>query len=399
MERLLKPGRNAVLCLLAALLITTMTMLAFDIAEDRGSHQEITREGLKDVTAMVEGKARTFSRRAVEQINLENAESDSLINRNAAFFKPTWHFTDERFSDSSFRLIAIREVIRDGLTLKTYPSGVWARNYFGTALHTLQDFYSHSNFIELQLSAGLDGINTLLGRQIMPNPDPAARPCDGNPNRLGPNQGGILTSGYYSGYAFNGCYELPFIDGKCWHGSYKDNDNPFTVGGNSVLPGCRGMNKDKLHPWDVRGSHLQAREFAIRATTDYARQVVGEIKDNKQALVSFLDLPSTIVFSLDRSWGKRKTLAATKRFIRNIMARATATADEQPVNFVLISYGISNDPAAGLYRTEINTSDPQAFLTTLENLNSSREYCEPGKTCYIFYPGAIEEGIRQSYDH
>ncbi|KAH8685417.1 hypothetical protein BGZ60DRAFT_559268 [Tricladium varicosporioides] len=67
------------------------------------------------------------------------------------------HFDDENFFNSNGRLIDKRAEVVTALMADNLPK---ARNALGRALHTLQDFYSHSNWVEL----GKTDISQNLGK-------------------------------------------------------------------------------------------------------------------------------------------------------------------------------------------------------------------------------------------
>jgi Heterokaryon incompatibility protein Het-C len=62
---------------------------------------------------------------------------------------PTCHFDDEQFEASKYRLIAKKVDIANLLKIDEVSL---AREMLGRALHTLQDFYSHSNWLDMGLS-------------------------------------------------------------------------------------------------------------------------------------------------------------------------------------------------------------------------------------------------------
>ncbi|CAF1165865.1 unnamed protein product [Adineta steineri] len=90
---------------------------------------------------------------------------DTLLVENAFVDIDKWtkklpaaHFDSEAFSNASRRMIKIRKIIINDV-LNTTKDLIQARQLLGQILHTLQDFYSHSNWIEL----GKKDINTRLG--------------------------------------------------------------------------------------------------------------------------------------------------------------------------------------------------------------------------------------------
>jgi hypothetical protein len=112
-----------------------------------------------------------------------------------------------------------------------------ARKKAGTLLHTLQDFYSHSNWIE----TGNNDPLSILGTEIISDDNVAGaneRTCeDCNTflyyhclnNLLNTNK---LTSGYFSGQDV----AKPVGDGKCSHGGILDKSRKIDAVG--------GINKD-----------------------------------------------------------------------------------------------------------------------------------------------------------
>lgn len=69
---------------------------------------------------------------------------------------PEAHFDANRFVESNERIIDLSRAIITGILRKDY---VTARRLAAECLHTIQDFYSHSNWIEL----GNRGINEEIG--------------------------------------------------------------------------------------------------------------------------------------------------------------------------------------------------------------------------------------------
>ena len=90
---------------------------------------------------------------------------DTLLAENAMVDIDAWtkklpaaHFDSEAFSNASRRMIKIRKIVIDSVANET-KNLKQARQLLGQLLHTLQDFYSHSNWIEL----GNTEINPRLG--------------------------------------------------------------------------------------------------------------------------------------------------------------------------------------------------------------------------------------------
>jgi len=92
-------------------------------------------------------------REALMQLLTASAQPDLLYDERTS---PEAHFDAEEFADSSRRIAELRRQTISAI--KTFRMKT-ARNFAGRAIHTLQDFYSHSNWIELGNNAihpGLD---------------------------------------------------------------------------------------------------------------------------------------------------------------------------------------------------------------------------------------------------
>ena len=69
---------------------------------------------------------------------------------------PYAHFDAETFYKSNERVIRFTDAIYEALNEKDYET---ARQLTGQVLHTIQDFYSHSNWVEM----GKTEINKEIG--------------------------------------------------------------------------------------------------------------------------------------------------------------------------------------------------------------------------------------------
>jgi hypothetical protein len=123
---------------------------------------------------------------ATDQIVMANREVDDDQS-------PDLHFDAEKFDGGMNRIHAMADTLIDALKADDFKS---ARKALGGALHTLQDFYSHTHWVEL-------GFNTPALTLIPPFDTPWPRPfaveneetCDDSiPAHLVTTN---LTSGYY----------------------------------------------------------------------------------------------------------------------------------------------------------------------------------------------------------
>lgn len=92
---------------------------------------------------LTECLAAFFSSRALEAIIAANVGQDSKLNQ----LKPHFHFDNCKFAEALAYMVDQRTVI----ALADDPRVMWAA--FGRLTHAAQDFYSHSNYVDLWLAA------------------------------------------------------------------------------------------------------------------------------------------------------------------------------------------------------------------------------------------------------
>lgn len=306
-----------------ALALPVSQAVAFDIPV----HLRITRDELRPLTAQVNGQPRKFSERALEDISQANEDVDSVLLLSAAVFRPSRHFTNESYSASSQRLIDLRrEIIQ--LVTQAEPEGAQARIKLGQALHTIQDFYSHSNWVE----RGNGGINSALANSVLPNPSASADNCPVDANALGPAGGGSLTSAYYVGAL--GCGPIP--QGKCYHGNY--------------MSWCLGINKDldaagaayhevAQSPW-----HGVAASQARQNTRQFLQGILDELAGNDPALAALLDIKGTLGFVVDDTGSMGSSINGVVSTIDQMIAVTDIHPTVRPDNYLFLRFG---DPDVG----------------------------------------------------
>ena len=115
----------------------TLTGFLFDVLRDLSE----TLDAAKDTIDTISSKIKFIN--AINDIQSANVEMASFpFNSTAAV-----HYDGEQFLQGSQRLIRLRQEL---ITLLLKGDKLQhARNLAGNALHTLQDFYSRSNWIEL----------------------------------------------------------------------------------------------------------------------------------------------------------------------------------------------------------------------------------------------------------
>lgn len=158
---------------------------------------------------------------ALTEIQSSNAEVNSAPLKMVA----SAHFSGEQFKDGAKRLYELNsEIITTLLKSVKYEH---ARQLVGQYLHTLQDFYSHSNWVELGHSVRKFSFSSnqadLFSPQFLAKPNEATCvPCqstagqeDDCDNNLITNK---ITSGYYGGQDIT----KPTNVSKCSHGGILD---------------------------------------------------------------------------------------------------------------------------------------------------------------------------------
>lgn len=109
------------------------------------THQSMVEESFKELAREffdLNGLKRPM-KKAMGQVVDADAAVDALEEFGGTQFnKSASHFDGEAFPESQYRLTLYREVVENLLRSNNPQRARW---YLGQALHTLQDFYSHSN--------------------------------------------------------------------------------------------------------------------------------------------------------------------------------------------------------------------------------------------------------------
>ena len=130
-------------------------------ANERSSEdiQQLTRSRL-NVSCLVNtyyGRSASLAAvRSQQKQQLERAvamviDFNAMVDSNEEGRRAAAHFDSEQFADGQQRLIDLHYLISKKIRKKSL---VIARRFMGQMLHTVQDFYSHSNWIEMAVSQG-----------------------------------------------------------------------------------------------------------------------------------------------------------------------------------------------------------------------------------------------------
>ncbi|CAF0768760.1 unnamed protein product [Adineta steineri] len=229
---------------------------------------------------------------------------DALVDLNPSTKNlPSAHFDSESFKESNDRIIQLRNKILEDVNDPNKDLDK-ARGRIGDLLHTLQDFYSHSNWIEMGKTKINDrigihedigqvaGINqatctnngctkiqtkcNLMQKIVLKTCPMEYYDCKNNILSDINNQG-LLTSGYMSNQ-FNINNEpiiKPTNVEKCSHGSVMDTTSHQVAIG--------GINKDTMTPLYSPHYHLHfdAAKLAIDATEQFFNDLRKDLGDRK----------------------------------------------------------------------------------------------------------------------
>ena len=175
---------------------------------------------------------------AINEIQSANVEMDSAPSNGTAAV----HFDGEQFLQGSKRLIRLRQEL---ITLLLKGDKLQhARSLAGNALHTLQDFYSRSNWIELgnaKPSNALAQPGSVISQEISiaGTAEPTCRNCLSEEESNLPTDkcaNNLITVKLTSGYRSGQDIKKPVGIGKCSHGGQTDNSR--------LKPATGGINKD-----------------------------------------------------------------------------------------------------------------------------------------------------------
>uniref|UniRef100_A0A3B3DEG2 von Willebrand factor A domain containing 11 n=3 Tax=Oryzias melastigma TaxID=30732 RepID=A0A3B3DEG2_ORYME len=346
---------------------------------DSFNHQTITERALLNVTAQVcralalaEGKDFTFPAQPFTAKSIANA---CEAPKSYKFFLPNILFIQSMNAAVDLRrLFEARyhcddELLREGQRLITEglsavkaanrkQSFLSARLTLGGILHTLQDFYSHSNWAELRNkfpNINMIRRNANIGN-IADRTTATCRSCNGDDcrNNILENviSRNILTSGYFVVRPMSS--NKP--KGKCSHGGFPDATSSVEPKG--------GINKDSYS--SSHGYlHREAAELAIAATSQILEDIRGASGDREFLQLMGLSKGSSkaLCFVVDTTGSMGDDIAAVQTVTSNIIDSKVGTEDE-PSLYILVPF---NDPDFGPL---IKTTDAEVFKGHINSLTA-----------------------------
>ncbi|KAM4547208.1 von Willebrand factor A domain-containing protein 7-like [Fundulus diaphanus] len=294
--------------------------------------------------------SKTF-RLAILSIQLRNIQVDIRYALNSSF-----HFDGEMFVQG-------KKIITDGLVavkasnkMENYET---ARQKLGEIMHPLQDFYSHSNWVELGYrlpNSNLIRAGTSIG-DIADKSRATCRSCDGDDctNNILEDiiAGKILTSGYFG--------LKPFVStkpsGKCSHGGILDQTSNIKPKG--------GINKDSFK--SSHGHlHTQAANLAIAATSQMLEDIRLAARDTAFLQMVGISRGSSraLCFVTDTSQSMSDDIAVVKTVTNSIINSNKGTENE-PSLYILVPF---SDPGFGPL---IRTADDTLFKDIVDHLTAT----------------------------
>ena len=259
------------------------------------------------------------------------------------------HFDSEQFQAGQNRLVELRQNIVAQISMENFDM---ARTDTGRMFHTLQDFYSHSNWVE----NGNREPYHVLGRESE-RPSNIASPttqtctncqevssaalyyyrCRDNILRT-LSRTLYLTSGYYGGQRDSQGQEIKKPRGKCSHGGL------FDTTADDIATG--GINKDT--PIAILSPHFYRYPDAARMAQQATANLLLEIRSdvgNDQLFLRYLGLMAraiSIAYVIDTTGSFRSELPELQATIPTIRENLqNQFAGSIQVNYILVPF---NDP-------------------------------------------------------
>uniref|UniRef100_A0A0K8RUU1 Protein G7c-like n=1 Tax=Crotalus horridus TaxID=35024 RepID=A0A0K8RUU1_CROHD len=335
--------------------ILNITVRLFSEISHPTKRKHIQEEDFKGKTLLADDIFASFYGPEVSAKRFRGAIAE-VANANAAMDfgnttrdDPVFHFDSELIHSANSWLLHVRKEILQAVHSEQY--GI-ARKKLGQLLHSLQDFYSHSNWVEL----GNERILLHLvqpGHEIPSVAEAGIRTCHDcsewtcKENLL--DNLAVLTTGYYGSHP-----EKPI--GKCSHGGRFDESRHQEPRG--------GINKDSASSFfsPHHYLHQKAALLAQEASIHFLEKLWREI--GSREFMRLLDISPTagLSFVMDTTGSMGEEISAAKFQAREIIERRQGTP-QQPDFYLLVPF---HDPSFGPVS---KTSDPEEFWKVLDTIS------------------------------
>ncbi|XP_061580815.1 von Willebrand factor A domain-containing protein 7 isoform X2 [Cololabis saira] len=283
---------------------------------------------------------------ALQQIYAQNG----LVDRDFVNSAPH-HFNSEAFYEGRGLITEGIAAIKASIRQENFQA---ARETLGRVLHTLQDFYSHSNWVELGYTEPyINLIRPHLPLENLADVDTAT--CTDCPSASCPNQmlpeilkDKTLTSGYM------GLYSSAKPKGKCSHGGAGDLTSTAIPRG--------GISKDQR-----RSDNVLLHNAAVTAAGDASLQLLEDIRlsagNNNFLRMMGIARSSVVCFVIDTTGSMSDDIKEAQSVVYDIIDSKKGTQDE-PSEYILVPF---NDPAFG---PMVRTTDPEKMKREISKLKA-----------------------------
>ncbi|XP_076004000.1 von Willebrand factor A domain-containing protein 7-like [Genypterus blacodes] len=283
---------------------------------------------------------------ALREIYVQNG----LVDRDFVNIAPH-HFNSERFMEGRSLIMEGMASIKANVGKENFQA---ARETLGRVLHTLQDFYSHSNWVELgNREPYINLIRPDLPLENLADVDTATcSDCSIGtcPNTILPNiiKEKKLTSGYM------GISSNAKPKGKCSHGGAAD----LTT---STIP-RGGISKDER-----RSDNIALHTAAVNTSTAASLQLLEDIRlaagDKDFLRMIGIARSSVLCFVIDTTLSMKEDIDEAKAVVNGIIDVKKGTQDE-PSEYILVPF---NDPEFG---PMVRTTDPDIMKSEISKLRA-----------------------------
>ncbi|KAL6479861.1 hypothetical protein MHYP_G00108940 [Metynnis hypsauchen] len=254
------------------------------------------------------------------------------------------HFNDEVIERGRNIITQGVSIVRASLRRDNLEA---ARRALGAVTHTIQDFYSHSNWFEL---GNLDPYPNLLRPEIpLQNlADENTPTCNDCQEKVCPN---IILPEILSTNTLTSGYLVSTPQGKCNHGDSIRGGINKDFGGGALTP-------------DGTDPHLAAVYLATEATKDLLQNI--RIAFGNTVFLRMLGITRSTVlcFVIDTTGSMTDDVAEVRRLTTKIIDETRGTPNE-PSLYILVEF---NDPDVG---PVTRTTDPEEMKRVVNNLTVS----------------------------
>ncbi|XP_014876907.1 von Willebrand factor A domain-containing protein 7 isoform X1 [Poecilia latipinna] len=284
---------------------------------------------------------------ALQEIYTQNG----LVDRDFVN-SPPHHFNSEAFLEGRGLITEGVVAIKANIQKENFKA---ARETLGRVLHTLQDFYSHSNWVELGYTEPY--VNLIRPDLPLENladvntptcSDCASRKC---PNQILSNilKEKKLTSGYM------GIFSSQKPKGKCSHGGESDLTSTKVPRG--------GISKDERRS-DNKEFHDAAVNAAVAASLQLLEDIRLAVGNHDFLRMMGIARSSVVCFVIDTTGSMSDDIEAARSIMYKIIDSKKGTQDE-PSEYILVPF---NDPEFG---PMIRTTDADKMKREISKLKAT----------------------------